>query len=343
MADAEESTSDDPVEEEEDEKALSDSADTVVRTCMQIRPHENILVITDPHSADIGQALYEAASRVADRVLLVMMPSTHRHGKEPPGPVANLMSRQDVVMVSTRHSITHTRATRIATGEGARIATLPGITMELFTRGGMTADFDALQKSITVMAKHLKRKRTVKVTSENGTDVEFEISGRWVFEDNGICNRPKQITNLPAGKVFGLPKEGEMNGRIVIDGSFDAEVLEQPIELTVEKGRITKVKGGEAADRLKATVAEASAELRSREREMIWTVAEFGFGMNPKARLIGNVLEDEKVLGTCYFGIGDNIALGGTAKVSFHVTGVIAVPEVHIDGDLLLSDGMLRA
>jgi len=325
------------------EEELARSAETVIRTCMQIRPHEKVLIITDPRTSVIGQALYEAAARIADRVLLVMMPPSHRHGMEPPGAVADLMRRQSVVLVPTRYSLTHTRARRIATKDGARIATMPGVTLDMFTRGGMTADFDALQRSIASMARHLKRKRAVRVSSANGTDVEFEIYRRWVFEDNGICNRPQQVTNLPAGKVFGLPKDGSMNGRIVIDGSFDAEVLEEPIELTVVDGRITKVEGGEAADRMKRTVQEAASGLRSRERELVWTVAEFGFGMNPQARLMGNVLEDEKVLGACYFGIGDNGALGGSAHVGFHVTGVITEPEVRIEGEVLISDGLLRA
>jgi len=29
-------------------------------------------------------------------------------------------------------------------------------------------------------------------------------------------------------------------------------------------------------------------------------LVEFGFGMNPQARITGNALEDEKVLGSCY-------------------------------------------
>jgi len=35
-------------------------------------------------------------------------------------------------------------------------------------------------------------------------------------------------------------------------------------------------------------------------------MAEFGFGTNPEATLIGNTLQDEKVLGTVHFAFGDN-------------------------------------
>ena len=66
------------------EEALARAADTVCKECMQIHRNENILIVTDPQTSTIGQALYEAAARISDRVLLVMMPTTHRHGDEPP-------------------------------------------------------------------------------------------------------------------------------------------------------------------------------------------------------------------------------------------------------------------
>ncbi len=111
-----------------DEEKLRASAKTVIETCMQLRSHENLLVITDPNTAEIGQVLYEAGSQVSDRVLMVMMPSTHRHGQEPPAPVADLMRRQHVVIAATRYSLTHTRARLISSKDGARIATMPGVT-----------------------------------------------------------------------------------------------------------------------------------------------------------------------------------------------------------------------
>ena len=75
------------------------------------------------------------------------------------------------------------------------------------------------------------------------------------------------------------------------------------------------------------------------------TVRDFGaaegFGMNPRARLVGNVLEDEKVRGTCYFAIGDNTNLGGSASVGIHVTGVLRNPKVMIDDFCVLHKGDL--
>ena len=62
-------------------------------------------------------------------------------------------------------------------------------------------------------------------------------------------------------------------------------------------------------------------------------------GMNEEARLIGNVLEDEKKLGTCYFAIGDNSNLGGHSDVGIHISGVLNKPSVWLDDNQILDDG----
>ena len=323
------------------EEALSRAADTVCRECMQIQRKENILIVTDPHTSTIGQALYESAAKISDRVLLVMMPTTHRHGDEPPAPVADLMRKQDVVLAPTRYSLTHTRARMQACREGTRIATMPGITMQMFIEGGMTTDFNAMQSAIAQLGKSLKRQRKVHVKTESGTDVKFEIGGRWELGDNGICNRPGQVTNLPAGKILAMPKEGTMDGVIVIDGTWDAAIVSESLTLRVEAGMVTKI-SGEGSDDVKAMFVEASRKLKPNHQSNVWTVAEFGFGMNPRARLVGNVLEDEKVQGTCYFAFGDNTSLGGNAQCGIHVTGVLKKPNVKIGDVDLLDDGDIR-
>ena len=267
MADDKSESSDEDISPE-DEKILSKklraSARTVVRTCMQMRSYENTLIITDPYTSKIGQAIYEQASLISERVLLLMMPPTHQHGDEPPGAVSELMRKQQVVIAPTRYSLTHTRATRSARNDGARIATLPGITLDIFTEGGMTADFDRLKDEITSVGSKLKRRRNIKITSESGTDVEFEVEHRrWKLEDNGICNRPSQVTNLPAGKIFTMPKEGTMNGLVVIDGSWDSTLLEEPIKLHIRDGLVTSVDGGGGlAEKIEQMYEAAASRLK---------------------------------------------------------------------------------
>ena len=322
------------------EEKMAKSALTVIDTCMDLRRGENLLIVCDPTTTEIGQALHDAASLRSDRVLLVVMPKGRHHGEEPPTPVANLMRQQQVVIAPTKYSLTHTKAVRQAIKDGARVATMPGMSIEMFTEGGMSADFNIIKKNIGEMNSLLRRKRIVNVKSASGTNVTFEVNWReWKLDDNGVCNRPRMLTNLPAGKIFTLPREGTMNGTIVIDGSWDSALVDEPVLLHVENGLVVDVKGGTAAAQIRQTFGEAAKRLKSKDQENVWTVAEFGFGMNPNARLLGNVLEDEKRLGTAYFSIGDNTTLGGTAAVGIQISGVLAEPSIWLDESPLLEDG----
>jgi leucyl aminopeptidase (aminopeptidase T) len=307
---------------------------------MDIRRGENVLIVCDPTTGDIGQALHEAANERSDRVLLIVMPKARHHGEEPPPPVANLMRQQQVVIAPTRYSLTHTRAIRQSLRGGARVATMPGMSNEMFSRGGMSADFSLIKQKISDLGSYFRRRRIVKVTSEQGTDVSFEVNWReWKLDDNGICNRPKMLTNLPAGKAFIMPREGTMNGTVVIDGSWESNLVDEPITFVIENGMVMDVKGGTIAATIRQEFGEAAKRLRTKDRENVWTMAEFGFGMNPQARLSGNVLEDEKRLGTCYFSVGDNTALGGTSSVGIHIPGVLKNASVWLDDTLFISKG----
>ena len=330
-----------------DEERLHALSDMVVQTCMDIRRGENVLIVCDPTTAEIGQSLHIATQKRSERVLLIVMPKSRHHGDEPPSPVAALMRQQQVVIAATKYSLTHTRAVRQALKDGARVATMPGMTFELYTEGGMTSDFQEVKRRISNIANFLRRRRIINVKSESGTDVTFEVNWRdWKLDDNGICNRPRMLTNLPAGKVFILPKEGTMNGTIVIDGSWDSTLIDEPVEFIVEDGTVIDAKGGSLAATIRQSYGEVAKKLKTKDRESVWTVAEFGFGMNPNARLVGNVLEDEKRMGSCYFSIGDNSGLGGSSNAGIHISGVLAEPSVWLDdtcltetGDFMPNDG----
>ena len=73
--------------------SLLERAREIVRTCMDIRRGENVLIICDLSTADIGHALHEAALECSERVLTMTMPCGDHHGQEPHS-VASLMRQQ---------------------------------------------------------------------------------------------------------------------------------------------------------------------------------------------------------------------------------------------------------
>ena len=59
------------------------------------------------------------------------------------------------------------------------------------------------------------------------------------------------------------------------------------------------------------------------------------------AKVTGNVLEDEKIMGTIHVAFGDNHSFGGTVRVSSHQDGIVLKPTVEINGKRVLEGGCL--
>ena len=329
---------------ENDTESMLTSARSVIRTCLQIRPFEPVLIVTDPESSAIGRALYEAAAEVTDRTLMMMMPTSDKKGSEPPDYVAELMRKQDVVILATKSSLTHTKARINASRTGrTRIISMPGINENMFSIGGMTADYNALQKEISGLTSIFRRKRDVRVTSPGGTDIRFSIGAKWRTDDNGICNRPGQVMNLPSGRVFVFPKEDTMNGTIVIDGSWEGNLIQEPIIMEVENGVVTNISESEISEKINSIFAEVSKPLNKSKAALVKTVAEFGFGMNSRAKVVGNLLEDKVVRGAAHFVLGDNSAYGGKNNIGLQMRGVILKPTIELQDIDLVKDGKIIA
>ncbi len=301
-----------------------------VRECLNVKRNERVLVVTDPLRLEIGMALFRAAQEVSKDVLLAVMPTLEKHGQEPPAQIARLMRESDVVLAPTTYSITHTRARLGACMAGARVATMPGITRDIMSRGAMLADYRKVKKLTLRVARILDRGSRVRITSARGTDLRFEIGGRKSHPDTGIMHEAGDFGNLPAGEAFIAPVEESAEGIVVIDGPF-AGIPESPVLIEFRNGFACRIQGSRKLLRMLAAEGKHARQL-----------AEFGIGTNPRARLVNNVLESEKVLGTCHIALGDNSTFGGKIEANIHVDGIVRRPTVEIDGRVVLDRGRLR-
>ncbi len=310
--------------------ALIDGARTAIYTCMGVKKGEVVLILTDTEKEVIGEALYDVAKEAkAEAIIVRMLPRT-RHGEEPPRMIAEMMRHADVIVAPTQYSVTHTQARKRANRAGARIATMPGIIPKMMSSGGMTADFKEVEKGIKRLARVLEGSKTIRIITEIGTDMEVSVEGRKWFKDTGICHKKGEFMNLPAGEVFIAPKEGTANGKLIIDGAF-WEILENPVAIDVKDGYAKRIVG----------TKEIAKQISKRGKEGR-NVAEVGIGMNPKAKIIGNVLEDEKVMGTVHVALGDNSTFGGRCRAGIHVDGIIKKPTVLVDDLPIMEDGKLK-
>ena len=312
----------------DDSDAVANAAKTAVEQCLDVREHETCLIVTDDKRQPIGEALYEAALRITDDTTILRYPPGPQHGAEPPEPVAAALSEADAFLAPTTKSISHTRARSNATDSGARGATLPGITEEVFVTG-LDADYERIADECASMLEQVGDADEIRVTSPQGTDITFELGDRVWNDDTGIVHTPGDFSNLPAGEVFISPESAD--GTYVVDGTIRPHGLlddGQTVTFEVEDGYITSI----SDDVIRAEVEEAAAQVGNNAYNM----AELGIGTNiGVTELIGSVLLDEKAGGTVHIALGDDAGIGGDNDAPIHMDGILREPTVWADGEVV--------
>jgi leucyl aminopeptidase (aminopeptidase T) len=305
---------------------------TVLVDCLGVAADESVLVLTDPEKRRIAEALVKGARDLGAETVLVEMSVRASHGTEPPPPVAAAMLAIDVFIAPTSRSVSHTEARRAASEAGVRSATMPEVTEDMLARM-MSVDYTEIRRRSEEIAQLFTEATTVRVTSEEGTDVTFSVEGRSGVADTGDLRARGAFGNLPAGEGFVAPVEGKTAGRIVFDGSiWPVGLLAEPLVVTIDDGYADEI-SGPSADAFKEVISPYGREA--------FAVAELGIGTNDAAHLTGQVLEDEKILGTVHVAFGDNHSFGGTTRVPSHQDGVVLHPRVEIDGAVVLEAGKL--
>jgi leucyl aminopeptidase (aminopeptidase T) len=311
------------------ERRLLGAANIVIKDCLGVKAGERVVVVTDEPCRAVGFSIWMALQKHTDAILVEMNPRAI-HGEEPPGLVADVLKKCDVFIMPTSHSLTHTIARIDANKKGARGATMPGITVEMMLRT-LNADYRRIARLTKKVCKQLSRARKAYIESEIGTALELQLQRRKCCPDTGIVKHKGGFSNLPAGEAYVAPVEGKSNGMIVVDGSFaPVGAVREPVAVEVRKGAINRLRGNR---QLSAIFNKYGRKER--------TLCEFGIGTNYKAKITGNVLEDEKVLGTIHVAFGNNLAFGGKNKASIHLDAVVRKPSVWLDDRLIIRKGTL--
>lgn len=307
-------------------------AASIMTNNLAVKESERLIIITDTNMAEnIAAFFFEAAKPFTNKITFIEMEPATENAQEPPARVSLAMKNTDVALLITTYSLSHTQARLAATSSGVRIASMPGISMDTILRT-LSSDYRPIAKLAKSVAGVLTAASYARLTSPNGTEVVFDLSGRSAYADTGLIHNPGDFDNLPAGEAFVAPLEGKTEGVLVFDGCFADIVLDVPVKILIEKGRVVDISGGEAARLL--------GERLARVGPRGYNVAELGVGTNPDARLdSGSILEVEKVFGTVHVALGNNATIGGEVDVPFHSDGVILSPTLKVDNTVILDEG----
>jgi aminopeptidase len=311
---------------------LDRAVKAVIGECVAVRDGEGVLVICNPVTQGIGERLRDAAQAAGGEAVLAVMAERGSHAEEPPRAIAAAMLASDVILAPTIQSLSHTAARRAATDAGARAATLPGVTEAMLARL-MSADMAELRRRGHALADVLTGGSEARITCPHGSDLRLSLEGRTGIPDTGELGEPGAFGNLPCGEGFIAPLETVGGGRLVVDGTIaTVGVPSEPVELEVEEGSLVSASGEDGARLMELLTAHGGEGTH---------VAELGVGTNEKAILSGEVLEDEKLLGTVHVAFGASAAIGGTIQVPVHLDCVVMEPDLVVDGTRVVENGSL--
>lgn len=308
---------------------LDKSCKIILKDCMNLKSNESCLIITDSKLKKIGFELFKNSIKIIRKAKLITISIPESHGSEPPKDVAKEMLNYDVILLTTTKSLSHTKARKNSSKRGARIASMPGITIGMMQRA-LNVDFYKIRTLNNKLSSILNNKTKIKITTKLGTNIEFNLKGRKWISDDGIYTKKGAFGNLPAGEIFIAPVEGKTSGTIIADASVGGlGKVDKNIKLVVKNGFIESISDGKIANQFKKLL----------KNKLYKNVAELGIGTNYKAKITGEVLEDEKVAGTCHIAFGNNRHFGGKVDVPFHVDFVIKKPTIYAGDVLTMKNG----
>jgi 2,5-dihydroxypyridine 5,6-dioxygenase len=305
--------------------------------CGGVKEGETVLVSTDTNKIRIAEALAAAAYAVGATPIILMIPPVKTHGAQLPEPVVAAFREADVFLQPSTWSQTHTRARVEAIKAGRRGSTLCEVTEDALCVGAIEADYEECDRLGRKLGAVLAESQEVRITSSAGTDIRGEVKSRPVQYETGLFRKPGQFAAFPDSEINISPVEGTAEGKAVIDVSIMSVgiTLYDPVTLMIKQGKVVDIQGGMAARKFRET-------LEALEDDKAFNYAEFGIGLNPRARLAATNLEDLGRLGNCHCGIGSNFAIGGNVLAPNHHDAIFKDASVYFDGKMVLDKGCCK-
>lgn len=309
-------------------------ADVAVRKMAGVKPGDTFLVLADTWtSMEIAQAcLIAGLNAGANAQLLVIPKMTRTDTREFNPSTTGAILGADVILSLCEVSYLYKEAGRRARDKGIRIsATVPRGMEDYVIEGILDIDTPAMIEMMDKMKVLWEKTDACKVTSPLGTDISFRLGDRPAFPEPGIVSDEYPLAYFPGGLVASGPIEETVNGTIVIDGSISpGGLITTPVTCHLEKGVITEIESGPDANAWRSRL-EATGDPNA------FNLAHFTVGVNPRAKMSGVHIQDERVYGSVTFGFGhqdrDFQGTAGVAKT--HCDAVLNSPSVYFDDVLL--------
>jgi len=295
-----------------------------------LRSGEEVLVFVDEPLVEQGSQLATAVKESGGRPTFELW-AGDRPMTRAPQPILDAAERVTLSFFLSESPLPAEARARFSVGEklrghGGRAIYMGFVTPELL-EGELSQPAADLEEPARRLLADLEGSKRIRIRGRAGTDLTLDIEGRsWLTDALSLEDRG--FANYPGGEVFVAPLRHGADGVLVADLTVPYTVdglVDEPVTLRFEAGRVVEISGGRAAQLLRELVSDAG--------EGADVIAELGIGLNPTVKPRGHVMLDEKAANTAHVAIGKNTgAYGGDNDAAIHVDCIFSRPEVEADG-----------
>ena len=319
---------------------LSRAALKLIKDVMLVKEGENVVLTADTSSdRRVVEALAGATYSIGANPVVVYYPTSGKAFEEPIRPVADVVQHADVWIELAYYCTMHTPCFQKAIANGARFTCLNGLDVIMLVNTVGKVNYDVMVEFGEYITERLKTVNEVIVRDKNGTNLVAYNQGRGI-KHSGQRATKKGYPVMLGGQVSWCPVEETINGKLVFDAALfppdGTALLTENVELTLEKGVVTKVEGGKQAEIFEKWLA-------SFNDPNMYRLAHYSMGFNPGVRKAsGRIVEDERIFRCIEMGIGSQGAslMGACSDAASHTDGIVSKPTLIFDGEVFEEDGI---
>lgn len=229
--------------------------------------------------------------RIGARVVTLKLPSARCSAAQPIrstgasdaadsyGDLMRAIGPTGLIVDLTVEGILHSPARQELLSAGGRVYMISNEHPEVLERCMPNPDLVA---RVDHSLKRLDAAKTMRVTSEAGTDLTVDITGAPVRGGAGFLTDGQPIAYWPAGLALCFPLRKTVNGLVVLNtGDVNLtfkRYFESPVTLTIEDDRVTDI-AGEGLD-----AVSLQSYFAAWNDPEAYTISHVGWGLNPGAR-----------------------------------------------------------
>jgi len=330
-------------------KISDDAILNMLKNNMGYKPGEEVVILTQDWSEDFGtdtkwrfddtqecakkmQEVF-AANGITSR-FISYIPIAKGPAINPPADIAKVIGEPDIAFMVTAYSLSWTGFRKQITQTGTRIASMPGFSLDMFSKHGpMDVEFDLIEAHTQRMFDQLKKASFVRIIGK-GTDITIQVNRQLVHASSGDLTYEKAFGNLPGAETYCIPIfEGDSNGYFTVPKGWGGmKPLECDVTFHIKQGRFISAK---AVDPARQDYVDMEVRPIVFGQDNFDVLAELGIGTNPNVtpeyiqKHGWSTLLAEKIFGSAHFANGNSAGLGGENNVPMHQDWV--VPNVEIE------------